>query len=295
MPALRSRARRLAGAAPGRILTLAVLLGSCGAGLAYSNDPARMWDAVGKAGFELREIQLKGQNETSDSAIIAAVGLGPGVTLLGLDVDAARERLEALPWVRSATVRKSLPDTLRVEIEEAEAFARWRYRGEDVLIAADGSILADDVPYEFMSLPLVAGKGANTAAPEILAVLDAHPEIETRTAAAIYVAERRWDLRLKNGATVRLPADNPDAALDRLASLETQGAILGVGKVVVDMRLADRTTVQLAAASASEDEGERPQLPATEAPADPLAAAIAEATVAYDDPLARAISEALIP
>lgn len=280
---------------PGRLLAAGVLLGSCGAGLAYTSEPSRMWDAVGRAGFELREMKLKGQKQTSDSAIIAAVGLAPGVTLLGVDVDAARERLEALPWVRTATVRKELPDTLSVEIEEATAFARWRYHGEEVLIADDGTVLSDEVPWAFRSLPLVAGRGANLAVHQIRDVLEAHPEVDQRTAAAIFVNERRWDLRLSNGATVRLPAEEPSRSLVRLASLESEGAILSTGRVVVDMRLPDRTTVQLQAASPAEDEGERPLLPGDGAPDDPLAAAIAAASIDYDDPLARAIAEAMIP
>lgn len=294
MPALTGR-RRFTSPWPGRLLAAGVLLGSCGAGLAYTNDPARMWDAVGRAGFELREMKLKGQHQTSDSAIIAAVGLAPGVTLLGVDLDAARLRLEALPWVRTATVRKELPDTLSVEIEEDTAYARWRYHGEEVLISADGTVLADEVPPTFRKLPLVAGRGANKRVEDVRAVLEAHPEVDKRTTAAILVNDRRWDLRLENGATVRLPADNPDSALNRLASLESQGAILDIGRVVVDMRLPDRTTVQLEAADAAEDEGERPLLPGGAAPADPLAAAIAEATIVYDDPLAKAIAEAMIP
>ncbi|MEM9224045.1 MAG: FtsQ-type POTRA domain-containing protein [Pseudomonadota bacterium] len=277
------------------MLAAAVLLGSCGAGLAYTHDPSRVWDTVGQAGFSLRQIQLTGQNETSDSAVIAAIGLGPGMTLLGLDVGATRDRLEALPWVTSATVRKTLPGTLAIEIEEAEAFARWRIDGREVLIARDGAVLADDVPYEFAGLPLVAGRGAQEAVTDIRAVLENHPQIDARTKAAIYVSERRWDLRLENGATVRLPSVRPGAALQRLGALEREGAILGVGNVIVDMRLADRTTVQLRNAGAEEDEGERPQLPVTAEPADPLAAAIAEANAVYDDPLAQAISEALIP
>ncbi|MEM6762086.1 MAG: FtsQ-type POTRA domain-containing protein [Pseudomonadota bacterium] len=295
MSALKRRAGVMASAAPGQLLVAAVLLASGGAGLAYSNDPGRVLDKVGQAGFMLREVRLEGQEQTSDSAIIAAVGLGPGATLLGLDVDAARSRLEALPWVRTATVRKALPHTLSVTIDEADAFARWRIGGEEVLIARDGDVLSDFVPAEFGGLPLVAGREANEGANSIRGVLTQYPEVDGRIAAAIYVNGRRWDLRFRNGATVRLPAEAPDAALQRLAGLEAEGALLDAGNVVVDMRLSDRTTVSFEAAGAHEDEGERPQLPATVAPADPLAAAIAEATIVHDDPLAKAIAEAFIP
>lgn len=285
MPALNGTSRRaqlraawLAGPVPARLLALALFLGSAGAGLAYTDDPSRIADAVGRVGgFEVKKVKLTGQKETSDSAIVAAVGLLPDDTLLAVDADAARQRLEALPWVTSATVRKVLPDTLDVEITEAEAAARWRLEGEEVLVATDGTVLADEVPWRFRSLPLVAGRGANERVTEAKALLDGHPKIAGRVAATILVNERRWDLRLINGATVKLPADGASEALDRLAELESEGAILSAGPVVVDMRLPDRTTVRLVPPVPTAPEGETPALPASPE-LDPLAAAIARAT-----------------
>jgi cell division protein FtsQ len=286
LPALNGASRRarlrgdfLAGPVPARLLALGILLGSAGAGLAYSDDPSRLADAVGRAGgFEVRYVKLTGQKETSDSAIVAAVGLAPDETLLAVDAGAARRRLEALPWVTAATVRKVLPDTLNVEITEAEAAARWRLAGEETLVAADGTVLADEVPWRFRGLPLVAGRGANTRVPEAKALLDGHPGIASRVVAAVLVNERRWDLRLANGAVVKLPSDGASEALDRLAELESEGAILSAGPVVVDMRLPDRTTVQLEPPAPNAPEGETPALPAGPE-LDPLAAAIARATL----------------
>ncbi|MEM8664198.1 MAG: hypothetical protein AAGF49_08780, partial [Pseudomonadota bacterium] len=64
MPALKPRGQRFISAAPGRLLAVAVLLGSGTAGLAYTEDPARVWDAVGNAGgFGLRQMTLEGQEQ----------------------------------------------------------------------------------------------------------------------------------------------------------------------------------------------------------------------------------------
>lgn len=286
MPTLNGASRRaqqkidwLAGPVPARLLALAILLGSAGAGLAYTGDRARLTDAVGRAGgFEVRFVQLTGQQETSDSAIVAAVSLAPEDTLLIVDATAVRERLEALPWVRTATVRKVLPGTLNVEITEWEAAARWRLEGEEVLVAEDGTVLADDVAFRFRSLPLVAGRGANERVADARALLEGHPGIAGRVAAAVLVNERRWDLRLVNGSTVKLPEEAATDALDRLAELEMEGALLSAGAVVVDMRLPDRTTVDLDPPVPTAPEGETPALPSLPE-LDPLAAAIARATL----------------
>jgi cell division protein FtsQ len=286
LPALNGASRRAreksdfrAGPVPMRLLTLVLFLGTTGAGLAYTRDSGRIADAVGRlGGFEVRYVKLTGQNETSDSAIVAAVGLAPDDTLLAVDATAVRERIEGLPWVLSATVRKELPGTLTVEIEEREAAARWRLEGEEVLISADGAVLADDVPVRFRTLPLVAGRGANEKVDAARDLLVAHPALAARVAAAVLVNERRWDLRLANGATVKLPEEGASEALERLASLEAEGAILSAGAVVVDLRLPDRTTVDLDPPVPTAPEGETPALPA-EPELDPLAAAIARATL----------------
>ena len=73
--------------------------------------------------------------------------------------------------------------------------------------------------------------------------------------ASIFVAERRWNLRLKNGIDVRLPETNVEQALDRLVALDREKKLLSRDIVAVDLRLTDRVTVRLsdAAAQARED------------------------------------------
>ncbi|WP_226582918.1 cell division protein FtsQ/DivIB [Acuticoccus sediminis] len=276
---------------PTRVLTAAVLVGSCGAGLAYSQDPSHAIDAVGRvSGFEVRDISLSGQHETSISSIVATASLAPGATMFTVNAEDMRKRVEALPWVQRATVRKVLPGTVKLEIEEAEPFARWRTEGGVKLIARDGMVLSDSVEPRYLDLPLVAGQSANTKAEEAVALLDANPLFQIRTRAAVRVGERRWDLVLDTGATVMLPEDNPSAALDRLADLEMNGSIT-MEPVIVDMRLADRTVVELHPTDANELYIAPEQEKGFEEPSDLLAAAIAEAKRA-DDPLAAAIREA---
>lgn len=294
MPAVMPRANRprLAGPWPARLLTAAVLVGSCGAGLAYSNDPSHAIDAVGRAGgFEVKGLTLSGQQHTSISSIVATAGLTPGSSIFTIDSERLRARVEALPWVEKASVRKVLPGTLQLEISEAEPYARWRTETGVKLIARDGTVLADSVEPRYFDLPMVAGPGANKVADKAIALLDANPLYQIRTRAAVLVGERRWDLVLDTGATVMLPEAEPSAALDRLSDLEMSAAIT-MEPVIVDMRLADRTVIELDPKDANELYIAPEEEQGFEEPADLLAAAIAEAKRA-DDPLAAAIREAL--
>ena len=68
-------------------------------------------------------------------------------------------------------------------------------------------------------LPLVVGQGAPVAAESLLNELAKRPDIAGRVMASVRVGERRWNLRMKNGADVMLPEGHEVAALDRLLQI----------------------------------------------------------------------------
>ena len=94
-------------------------------------------------------------------------------------------------------------------------------------------------------LPLVVGVGAETRAKEFLGMLDRRPELRANVRAAVLVAERRWNLRLKNGVDVRLPEFGVEQALDQLVVLERDVRLSNRDITAIDLRLADRITVRL--------------------------------------------------
>ena len=62
--------------------------------------------------------------------------------------------------------------------------------------------------------------------------------------AAVLVAERRWNLHLKNGLEVLLPENEPERALQNLANLDRDKKLLSRDIIVVDLRLTDRVSVR---------------------------------------------------
>jgi cell division protein FtsQ len=206
-------------------------------------------------GMRIAAVSLSGQRQVSREEIFAAAGVTESSSLLFLDVADARARLEAIPWIAEATVRKLYPDRLQITVTEREAFALWQVQGKVSVIAADGTTLSAKVEPRLTALPFVVGPGAAAKARSFLAILDKHPVIRDQVRAAILVGERRWNLRLKNGIDVRLPENEVEAALTRLAQLDRDKRLLTRDIVAVDMRLADRLAIRLsdAAAQARED------------------------------------------
>jgi len=207
--------------------------------------------AANAAGFRIAEVALAGEHELNRDDILKIAGITERSSLLFLDASQARTRLMTNPWIADATVLKLYPGRLRIEIKEREPFALWQRDARTALISADGTVLEADVPARFAKLPLVVGAGAERTAPKFLELLARFPAISGQVGAAVLVAERRWNLHLKNGVEVLLPEDHAEAALQTMIDLDRDKNLLSKDIVLVDLRLEDRVTVRLSDGAAA--------------------------------------------
>src|SRR5579863_6029327 len=202
------------------------------------------------AGFRITSVGINGRKQLTQDEVLAIGGVNGHSSLLFLDASSVREKLKANPWISEATVLKLYPGQLRIDIVERTAFALWQQNGRLSVISDDGAVLEPYVSARFLSLPLVVGKGAQAHAKEFLALLARYPRVNSVTRAAIFVGERRWNLRLKDGLDVKLPENDAGNALATLSTLDKEEHLFSRDIVAVDMRLPDRLTVQLSEAAA---------------------------------------------
>ncbi len=205
----------------------------------------------GRAGWTIRRVVVEGAQRTPPGRLSEILDPLIGRAALAVDLETLRRRLEDVAWIRSAEVRRRLPDRLEVRIVERRPAARWQRDGRFFLVAADGTELAplDTVRDGGARLPLIVGEGANRALAGLLALSRRHPELFARVRAAVRVGGRRWDLWLTDDLRVLLPDGEGEkgwdaaAALDRLADLERRHLLLERDLVAVDLRIADRVTL----------------------------------------------------
>ena len=198
-----------------------------------------------RAGFRITSIALAGQRRLTRDDILTTAGISGRSSLLFLDAGEARARLKANPWIAEATVLKLYPGRLHIAVTERDAFALWQRDGKVEVIADDGTVVEPYAGQLFAKLPLVVGIGAEMRAKDFLAMLDKYPSIRDQLHAAVLVAERRWNVMLKNGIDVRLPEAGMEQALETLLKLDRDNKILSRDIAAIDLRLADRVTVRL--------------------------------------------------
>jgi cell division protein FtsQ len=213
-------------------------------------------------GLGLERVTISGIGQLTAPEILGVAGISAKAALPFLDVADIRDRLERVPLIKSASVRKLYPNELLITMSEREPHALWQHNGEVFLIALDGTVIDIVQDARFAHLPLVVGDQANGRTGEYLALLDAAGPIKSRIVAGTLVSGRRWTLKIDNGMDVRLPETGAAAAVARLARLEREQRILDKDIIALDLRMSDRVVVRLTEeAMAARLEAARKKLP----------------------------------
>lgn len=221
---------------------------------------ASFYGATTSLGLKVEEVYITGRNRTNADEINAALDVKRGQPILSINLADAHTALMEIPWIESARIERHLPNVIYVAIEERTPYARWQYQQQTSLIDKTGIVLTQQQANQYHTLPLVVGNGANKHAAEILEELQAVPAFASNLKAAIRVSDRRWDLRLNNGMTLRLPETGMSEALQRLNNLWKTTDIASRNVRVIDARLSDRVIIDenKPADKADQENGEPP-------------------------------------
>jgi cell division protein FtsQ len=92
--------------------------------------------------LDVDRIDVVGGPHMTAAQLRAASGVHVHDDLLFVDTGAAARRLEQLPWVERATVKRDLPGTLKISVVEYTAAAYVRVSGGVILVAANGHVIA---------------------------------------------------------------------------------------------------------------------------------------------------------
>lgn len=176
--------------------------------------------------FPVQNVRFEGpfQRVTPRELEGAMLDLARGNFFL-VDLDAIQRRVEALPWVHRASVRRSFPHDIVIRFSEQRLVAHW---GEEAWVNAQGEVVhvdASDMPSD---LPRLRGPDGASAA-----VLAAYHEFQTALApldvpltGVTLTARRSWRLDLdgvvaERPLTVLVDHEHTVQRLERFARVYT--------------------------------------------------------------------------
>lgn len=220
-----------------------------------------VWGAFFSPVFAVRNVKVVGGRHETGSEIAAAASLSRSDNLLRLPTAEVAAAAEGLPWVKSATVDRVLPGTLRVKVVERDPFMLLSLGAAGWQIDSTGHVLAP-APKKGPHLPILeAVQAANISpgtrlhTPEVKAVLRVFRSLgrrlRARVAAVLAPSVERVTLSLRDGTAIRYGApedlnDKNRALSAVLARLKAEGRTPSY----IDVRVPSSPAVSLAAAIA---------------------------------------------
>ena len=136
-------------------------------------------------------------------------------TFFTVDLDAVRESLQKLPWVRDARVERRWPDTLVVSLTEHVPLARWN---DNALVSDAGEVFVAAVSTQ---LPRLSGPEDSNL--EVVAAYRRHQAALAPLGLTIdelrLSPRRSWRIRLNNGTQLALGREQTDQRLARFVAV----------------------------------------------------------------------------
>lgn len=197
-----------------------------------------------RAGFAVRDILVEGRHHSDADVLRAVLNVERGDPIFAFDPAEARDLIERISWVREAHVERRLPGTIYIGLIERTPMALWQHKGKIRVVDDEGITLTDALRRDFSDLPLIVGDDAPLHAASFLNLLAAEPDIRGRMDSATWVGNRRWDMALKNGITVKLPETDLGLALRRLARAQEEDGLMDRDITLIDLRDSTRITVR---------------------------------------------------
>jgi cell division protein FtsQ len=113
--------------------------------------------------FAVTEIEVVGNERRSAEAIVAESGIRMDANVFALDLEEARARILADPWLSDAALARRLPGKIRVQVTERKPAAVVTL-GDTWLATAAGEPFKRFEPGDPTDLPVISGLSAERAA-----------------------------------------------------------------------------------------------------------------------------------
>lgn len=168
----------------------------------------------------VRRIVVEGTSSTTPAAVESALSAWKGRNLAGVDLDRVAADATRDPWVRHASVKRVLPDTLKVAVEERTPAALAVVNGLVHVVDGSGFVMGPAGPGLAFDLPVLTGfdglrgEALSTALAETVGRLAALRREAPDFAAGLSVLDRASPDRLavetaQPGPTLYLDPESP--------------------------------------------------------------------------------------
>jgi len=168
----------------------------------------------------VNEVWVTGLNFEEKENIISSLQFKIGDPVYSINLEKVKNRINKLDWINNAKVLIYPYGVVEILIEEYEPFAIFDNSGKYFLINDKGYKFLEVDKNNFKNFFLVSGKDSLVSMDELKKLFYFLDNLNIKINRVVRIDSRRWDLYLKKGLLIKLPAEKPFLVLNKFINLD---------------------------------------------------------------------------
>jgi cell division protein FtsQ len=198
--------------------------------------------------FRVRSVVITGNEHLTDDELKGMAGIGADENLFRISSSRMSSKLAASPWIRSVAVRKEFPDSLLIQISEAEPFALLDMRGKLFIVDDKGTMLEElrNIAVPFLPVILSNPYQEKEAFLEAITLAKAIKKtgLTARKDRIEIISHKPQEMSVNlDGVVVKVGAGEYEDKLARLADIEQEIKRRNISVDYIDLRFANKVLV----------------------------------------------------
>ena len=207
--------------------------------------------------FNVKNTRIIGNNFVSDNELISLMELPEGTNIFKTGIFKLQERMSSHPWIKGVLIKRELPNSLLITVEERMPIAVAVYKGRNYLIDSEGVVLGRRETFlGSRYFPIIRGvdfKGVRfgeeqppEALVEALRLLDAikkKKELSQFENVSIDVERERIVLKLDD-YEINMGMGDYEKKLSRFAEIRGDMTDRGIASKKIDMRFLNKVVIK---------------------------------------------------
>ena len=194
--------------------------------------------------FLVNFIKIKGANQALVNEIRSLTGLDLPISSYNVNLHELQSKIELMNAVKNVDLYIA-KNIIYIQVQPREPAIYWLNTNGLELLDPDGvsmGIVESGRPN--LDLPLIAGAGAPNAIDEAFFIYSISNSFSDEILGLVRIGERRWDVILKNGRKIMLPADELTKVYKNLIMENKVKKLLSVNFNLLDLRNPNRMMIR---------------------------------------------------
>ena len=191
-----------------------------------------------KGKFSLKEITISGISQYEKKIIESELNNFRNTNIFKLNKNKILEKMNKFNFLENIYINKIIPSTINIDLSKTTILGKTLIDGEIFFIGKNGKLINSNQIIENNKIPMVFGKFKMQEFFKIYNILNNHHFEVAQIENYYYFKNRRWDLLLTNGITLKLPSKKIEDSVRIYKQLLDNDNLINIK--TIDLRVTDQ-------------------------------------------------------